>query len=232
MSYILEALKKSDQQRQRGAAPTLQTAQFTVAVPKRSSHVYYGLLAVILLGAGVTIGWLHPWQPVQASSEAGPVAVRSNSSAARQIASAPFALPPGRNGTTAQEPVTPEAIPAAAQPVPATGAVKPAKAKIVSAVPSGAAEPPPEKPAAPADVALEQTAIPLYELPMQIQQEIPAMEIQLHAYSQIPGERLVSINSIRLREGSSLMAGLRLEQITPDGMIFSYKGYRFWRGIR
>jgi hypothetical protein len=29
-----------------------------------------------------------------------------------------------------------------------------------------------------------------------------------------------------------LMSGLQLEQITPDGMIFSYKGYRFKRGIR
>ena len=26
--------------------------------------------------------------------------------------------------------------------------------------------------------------------------------------------------------------GLKLEQITPDGMIFSYKGYRFSRGVR
>ena len=70
------------------------------------------------------------------------------------------------------------------------------------------------------------------ELPVAIQQEIPAMTVQLHAYASNPSERLVSINSIRLREGESLMLGLKLEQITPDGMIFSYKGYRFQRGIR
>jgi general secretion pathway protein B len=90
----------------------------------------------------------------------------------------------------------------------------------------------PEKPASLVGVAQEQKAIPMDELPLQIRQEIPAMTVQLHAYSSNPSERLVYINSIRLLEGGSLMLGLRLEQITPDGMIFSYKGYRFKRSIR
>lgn len=58
------------------------------------------------------------------------------------------------------------------------------------------------------------------------------MTIQFHAYSSIPANRMVSVNSMMLHEGESLMPGLRLEQITVDGMIFSYKGYRFLRGIR
>ena len=90
----------------------------------------------------------------------------------------------------------------------------------------------PEKSASIAGVAQEQKAIPMAELPLQIQYEIPAMTVQLHAYSSNPSERLVYINSTKLREGGSLMLGLRLEQITPDGMIFSYKGYRFQHGIR
>ena len=43
---------------------------------------------------------------------------------------------------------------------------------------------------------------------------------------------IVSINSRMLKEGESLAPGLRLEQITPDGVILSYKGYRFQHGIR
>jgi len=93
-------------------------------------------------------------------------------------------------------------------------------------------KPLPEKSAGIAEVAPDQEALRFDELPVQIQREIPEMTVQLHAYSSNPGERLVSINSIRLREGGSLMLGLRLEEITPDGMIFSYKGYRFRRGIR
>ena len=84
----------------------------------------------------------------------------------------------------------------------------------------------------PAKIVQMQQAMPFEDLPFAIQQEIPAMAVQLHAYSSKRSESLVSINSIRLRDGESLMPGLRLEQITPDGMIFSYKGYRFQRGIR
>ena len=89
-----------------------------------------------------------------------------------------------------------------------------------------------EKPASIAEAPASQDTLRFEELPLSIQREIPAMAIQLHAYARKPAERLVSINSIRLREGGQLMAGLRLEEITPDGMIFSYRGYRFRRGIR
>ncbi|OFZ66092.1 MAG: hypothetical protein A2V79_02040 [Betaproteobacteria bacterium RBG_16_56_24] len=199
MSYILDALKKSDQQRQRGTTPALPIAQVTVAVPKRHLFIYYGLLAAVLLVTGVMIGWLHPWQHEQTLPETEPI--------------------------TAESP-----IPISQQVEPAQSE-KPGDTALVSAEP-GAAEPVPDKSAKLAGVAAEQEAIPLNELPLTIQQEIPAMTVQLHAYSSNSIERLVSVNSTRLREGEYLMPGLRLEQITPDGMIFSYKGYRFQRGIR
>jgi general secretion pathway protein B len=70
------------------------------------------------------------------------------------------------------------------------------------------------------------------DLPPAIRQELPTMSIAVHAYSSNPKDRLVSINNRMLREGDILQPGLGLEQITPDGMIFSYKGYRFIRGVR
>jgi len=229
MSYILDALKKSDQQRQRGATPTLQAAQVTVAEPKHPMLIYYGLLAAVLLGAGIMIGWLHPWQPEQPLLAPTPLGTEPIA------APAPLTAPPEMPGETAQEFPAPN-LARAGQAVPVTGAVMPSNPALVSSAPSAAVSMPdksmPEKSASIAGVAQEQKAIPMNELPLQIQQEIPAMTVQLHAYSSDPSERLVSINSIRLREGGSLMLGLRLEQITPDGMIFSYKGYRFQRGIR
>jgi general secretion pathway protein B len=197
MSYILDALKKSDQQRKRGAIPPLQTAQVTAAAPQRNMFAYYGLLAVLLLGAGIMVGWLHPWQAEQPISATASI-----------VAEAPI-------------PVSQQAAPLPA-PTEHLG-----KTEVASA-----AEPIQKKPPAVIVAAQEQQATPFDELPLQIQQEIPAMKVQLHAYTKTPSERLVSINDIRLREGASLMSGLRLEQITPDGMIFSYKGYRFQRGIR
>jgi len=241
MSYILEALKKSDQQRQLGATPTLQAAQVMAAAPKRPMLIYYGLLAAVLLGAGIIIGWLRPWQSEQPPFVTEPVAAISPISISQQTAPAPLTTPPGVPGKTAQEFPAPN-LTRAGQVVPVAGAMKPNSPALDSpGTPSAGATIPDmsmpeksmtEKSASIAGVAQEQKAISIDELPFQIQREIPAMTVQLHAYSNVPSERLVSINSIRLREGGSLMLGLRLEQITPDGMIFSYKGYRFQHGIR
>ena len=229
MSYILDALKKSDQQRQLGATPTLQAAQLTVAAPKRPMFIYYGLLAIVLLVAGIAIGWLRPWQPEQPLPMTEPLA-----------APAPLTAPPEMPSKTAQE--FPAAnLTRAGQPVPVAGDMQPNSPALDSSGTPSAAAPIPDKTmpdntmpksASIAGVAQEQKAIPFDELPASIQREIPGMTVQLHSYSSNPSERLVYINSTRLREGDSLMPGLSLEQVTPDGMIFSYKGYRFQRGIR
>ena len=54
----------------------------------------------------------------------------------------------------------------------------------------------------------------------------------VHAYSGSPRDRLVGINNRMLREGDYVAPGLKLEQITPEGMIFGYKGYSFRRGVK
>ena len=70
------------------------------------------------------------------------------------------------------------------------------------------------------------------ELPLSILQELPNMQISLHLYSTKRKNSFVSINNQMLQEGAFPAPGLRLDQITPDGMIFSYKGYRFRRGVQ
>lgn len=237
MSYILDALKKSDQQRQRGATPTLQAVQTTMAAPKRPSSIHYGLLAAVLLGAGILIGWLRPWQVEQPPSEAEPIASKLPVSIPQQTAPALLPAAPEIARRAAQEFPVPDPVPAV-QSVPKADAAKPddALAPVSAAVPSAAAPMQEthrtEKPASPAAVEQERRVMPMAELPPQIRQEIPAMAVQLHAYSSNPAERLVNIDFRRLREGAYVTPGLRLEQITPDGMIFNYKGYRFERGIR
>ncbi len=219
MSYILEALKKSDQQRQRSAAPTLPAA--TVAVETSRKPVYYGLFAAALLGAGIAIGLLRPWQ-VPATE---PAAARSPVLISKQPARTPLYSPSEMAGKTAQQSPAPNSTPAAL-PAPKVE-IQQAVATVGRAKP-GAAAPMPLADSADAPPR----AMPMTELPASIQQEMPAMTIQFHAYSSIPANRLVSINSLMLHEGESLMPGLRLEQITVEGMVFSYKGYRFQRGIR
>ena len=230
MSYILEALKKSDQQRQRSATPTLLTSHEPAAVPAKPVLLYYGLLAAVLLSAGISIGWLRPWQAD--APEATPVSVKSMEPATvlpdltpQPVASEKIKVPQPGSPTPVTVPATPS--------VPEVVALKTATAAPAKTVPAITA-PVLEKPAiAPiAEAPQEQKTIPMAELPPNIQQEIPAMTIPLHAYSSKPRDRLVSINGRILRESENLTSDLRLEQITPDGMIFSYKGYRFRRGVQ
>jgi general secretion pathway protein B len=242
MSYILDALKKSDQQRQRGAAPTLQAAQLTVAAPKRPLFISYGLLAAVVLVSGIMIGWLHPWQaerqpPVPALPGTEAVAAKPQIPISRQATlttpgplTAPTEMPgKGAQGmTAANRSRAAVATPAAMKP----DQPAPVGSGTTGSGTSAVAAPMADDSARPAGAAQQQKAMRMDELPVQIQREIPAMAVQLHAYSNLPGERIVYINSTKLREGDSLVPGLMLEQITPDGMIFSYKGYRFQHGIR
>ena len=203
MSYILDALKKSDQQRQRGTTPTLPPAQATVTAPKQSSSVYFGVLAAVLLCAGVAIGWLHPWQAEQPVRAAEHFAARPAITNTSQTALMPRPDQPAMAEKPEQKLPAPN-------PAPVFSAKEPASTAIADQ---------------------EQKAPPFAELPLAIQQELPDIRIQLHSYSNKSINSIVSINSRMMKEGDSLAPGLRLEQITPDGVILSYKGYRFQHGI-
>jgi hypothetical protein len=65
MSYILDALRKSEQQRQRGATPLMFTTQISSNVEKKPVTLLYGLFAIILICLGILIGWLRPWQQIE-----------------------------------------------------------------------------------------------------------------------------------------------------------------------
>jgi len=235
MSYILDALRKSDQQRKRGAAPTLLAGQ-AAAAPKQPPLLSYGLLAAALLGAGMLIGWLRPWQAAQAPPRTELVAAKPPESIPRQAAPAPVAMVPEPQLQNAA-PLAPAARAPAhvpAKPHPAARA-KPETAVASRAAGSGAAVKAPAQGQAAgtaADAGRAQAVISMAELPLSIQQELPAMTITVHAYSGNPRDRLVGINNRMLHEGDEAAPGLRLEQITPDGMIFGYKGYSFRRGVK
>ena len=209
MSYILDALRKSDLQRQHGMAPTLQG---TTLLARTHAHVpawVYGVLAILLIAAGIGIGWVRPWQsdkPAQEPSQSAPAQLRD-----------PAATPP-----VAIESVVAQQAPARQDETPVRRAPPPPFA--AEHAPASAAHTPAD--AAPVKV------LAWAELPTAIQQELPALNITVHAYSARPADRMVGINNSMLREGASIAPGLKLDEITPDGMVFSYKGYRFKRSIQ
>ncbi|MEF9438437.1 MAG: general secretion pathway protein GspB [Candidatus Mariimomonas ferrooxydans] len=89
--------------------------------------------------------------------------------------------------------------------------------------------PPPAEPQPPLDIDAEpeQGVVDIDKLPSSVREGLPNMSISGHIYSNKPASRIVAINSQVLREGEDIAAGLKLEEITPTGVILSYKGLRF-----
>jgi hypothetical protein len=70
-----------------------------------------------------------------------------------------------------------------------------------------------------------------YELAPQIRDALPNLSVSMLIYSEKHEDRWININGFKKREGEEISAGLKLEQITPDGAIFSYHGHRFYKGV-
>ena len=252
MSYILEALRNSDQQRQHGATPTLLTAHENAAARKPVAFLQYSLVAVLLVAAGIAIGWVRPWQ---GGPQAPAAAVVANSPTPNRIASQPvqmqadpgagsgpatpaYKTAPGTQAAVVTGAVTqaaPETTKQALSAMAAAGTSEASGPVIAGVAKDTAAAIATAKTATgpvQGTATQEKAVMTLAGLPVAIQQEIPRMAISVHAYSGTPANRLVSINDQLLREGDALAPGLRLDEITEDGMIFSYKGYRFRTGTR
>jgi general secretion pathway protein B len=255
MSFILDALKKSEAERRQGEVPRLQNDPF--APPPRRRPLWPLLLALaLLLNGGVFAWWLL------ARDEAPATVALPADRSAQSAAGGPStsAAPAGLPTPMAAESVTLPPEPAVAgAPVPATAGPSPAlpaepavvtvvieeapvKAAAPAAHPAPAktaeSTPPPRRaqpaataparprPAAAAPVA--EAFPPVSELPGNVRSSLPALNLQLHLFTPAPERRLVRLNGLNLREGGSSGDGLNVVEITQDGVKLSYGGNRFF----
>jgi general secretion pathway protein B len=116
------------------------------------------------------------------------------------------------------------AVAASRAALPASVLASPARAAIVNANQSAGKARSGEAPQA--------GSISSSALAASIRKQLPPLSVAVHAYSNISQDRFVGINGRMLREGDILAPDLRLEQITPGGMIFTYRGYRFQRAAQ
>jgi general secretion pathway protein B len=56
---------------------------------------------------------------------------------------------------------------------------------------------------------------------------LPQLRLDMHVYDAKPQARFALINMRRLHEGDSLEGGVRVEAITPDGVVMSHNGTKF-----
>jgi general secretion pathway protein B len=136
-----------------------------------------------------------------------------------------FIAPPGSLSTPLPLPgarLPPGAVPGQVPPAP--GAALPwaavstsgmAPAAIAAALPVA---PPPTIP------VVFQT---LDELPGALRGAIEGVRIQLYLYAPAARQRWLMVGGKRLREGEDLVDGVRLEEITPQGLVLSQGAQRF-----
>ncbi len=249
MSFILDALKKSESARQRQAGPSL--FEVKVAAPGPGLPTWAIVLGALLLINIVVFGWVllrrPPRQvaavPVQALSPAVAVGASrppapvvsspggtagipaaSPDSARQAPAAASAGAPPGAAGAS------PGSVPAR-QAMPAQSASGAGPLGIAPAGDADSADYAPAIQPAPAGgpgARQGEPSLPRYQdLAATPGVSLPRLHLDLHVYDANPRKRYVMINMQTLREGDSLPDGVTVVSIRPDGVVLSYEGRQF-----
>ena len=204
MSYILDALKKSDQERKQGDVPNLQTVHVAVTPEQKSAWPMYALILFLLMSLAFVIGIV-----ISEKREVG------------LVLDGKQARPPieyVQNEANETKAVIEEKKKASVEPEPVI-----VKEKIAEIVPvlAGVNRSPSIK-----DSAINEIAY-LHELDDYQQQLIPEMSFAGHVYSSVVTSRSVIINDRSMSEGESLMEGMVVEQITSNGVVFRFNDMLF-----
>jgi general secretion pathway protein B len=240
MSYILEALKKLEQKRKQDESAVNPLAFQAVAgrgPGKRPLWPYVLCVALLLNGAGI-LWWVGPWREAERGRQLPPPVNQSDPSVPASPAStenkdqalkgdAKEVLPPVTSSTppvaaAIKEPRDP--------PLPAPSRVAPqgSVAKQPAQTRNGSRE---ARARTEAKAHVNGRIARLYDLPASVAAGLPDLKMSLHYYNAEPQARFARINDKTLREGQTLIEGLKVEEIIPAGVVFTYQGHRFLIGI-
>jgi general secretion pathway protein B len=239
MSYILDALRRADAERERGGVPSLHTQQYG-ALPgddeePRSPRLLLTVIVVLVLALGSAVAW-NLWG---GRDTAPRVAVQSGvltpppvpPTTATSVAPAPAATMP--NPSVAVPSPTPSSVtpPSVAQATPATTGDEPeARRRLLAAAASmkaerrGAARTAPSPPLR-GPAASSATSSTPGKLPEALRRELPTLAFGGASFSKDPASRMVIFNGRVFHEGDVIAPDLVLQQIRNKAAIFSYKGF-------
>ncbi len=240
MSYILDALRRADAERERGAVPSLQSQQHTIieddAAPARPRSLVWAVvaLAVAVLGllAWNFLGGTAPpaRAPVEGSITTPVPAPLPTIQPAPALPTATVpavppevsAAPPSATAMPAPQPPAPPPAVAAAPPTARTAAAEARRAPAPA---------PPAKRVGTAPTAAPATAEPRVhsqaELPEEIRRDLPKLVIGGSSYSGDAASRMVMINGQVFHEGDRLAPDLVLERIRLKSAVLAFKGWRY-----
>ena len=253
MSYILDALRRAQAERGRGAVPGLHTPVLPApgtSPPGPPRAAIPGWLAVTMaatvavLAAGAAWWALQP-PAVPVHQGAGPVPVPGPGPVPREVEVATTPLPsstpapppgavpepalavpmaPGPAARTSAQGV----VPRAAGTAPQRGMPPPPDRKPAQAPPAASASPPPSAPPPHGAVAAPTgTIFAPADLPDAVRAQLPVLQISGATYSSNPEYRMAIVNGQVLHEGDPAAPGLLLEKIEPGRTVWSFQGYRY-----
>lgn len=230
MSFILDALRKSEGERQRDAMPGISRMPLAV---NQSRLPGWAVLVMILLGISVLAlaagWWLDFARPPEtrrvaddSAAELDVATNRSESAAGERIespqppAARRPAAPRDAAPTVGAAQATPPAPDVTAPPLaPPRAAIRAAETLTAAPSPSRAAGPGSAR-SLPNPAELRARGI-----------DIPELDLQLHSFSDVAEQRFVFVNGARYREGETLRSGPRVVEIVPEGVILSHLGREF-----
>lgn len=224
MSYILDALKKSEQERGHGNIPDVQTVHSSSLNYRSEKKAYwpYILIAAIVLNLLAIVYFIVDKkipENIEATTQQTIVATLAITESDAtpeviEIAKKPTIVTSNDNKKTAIE-ISEDNITTntnkKTQPI-----------EKIETIDTKTKEP-----------TTSNTAkiLEFYELPESIKQNLPSIVISAHVYSTNPMQRSIVINNNFLEEGEYVLDGLILQEITPNGAIFNYQGTVFNYGV-
>jgi general secretion pathway protein B len=222
MSFILDALKKSEIERQRQSMPGLIDAPSAL---RRSRLPLWAVLLGCLLAVNIVVlvfVLLRNGTPAVASAPAR----RADTAAPAEVKSpavddhfSPLSTAP----VYAPEIPVQAAETSSSAPAPALEAPHPGAQR---AAPHTFRRPDPVLVDAEANDN-EELLPSINEINLTGAQALPEMHLDVHVYATKPADRFVYINMRKYHEGNTLQEGPVLERIRRDGVVLNYQGVRF-----
>ncbi len=232
MSFILDALKKSELERQRQSVPGLVDSGVARPRPRLPA---WAIALGLLLAVNLLVLLFVLTRSFLASSHSAP----PRSAAARVgVAESQGAMPPAVDAPAAgnghfsplDTPVYAPEVPLASPLPAAAGLPAPDVARSVSV--GG----PVSVKAHRRDPLLndedykmnDDELLPtINEVTLTGAQALPELHLDVHVFATRPAERFVYVNMRKYHEGATLQEGPTIERIRRDGVILSYQGLRF-----
>jgi general secretion pathway protein B len=221
MSFILDALKKSEIERQRQSVPGLMDTRLS---PRRNRLPFWAIALGVLLGINLLVLTFvltrksapaaHATQPADAASTPE-AAVPPETQHFSPLDTAPVYAPeiPVAAGETAA-PLQPPIARRASTSGPGIAAAHPARH--------------PDPLLTDEDARANQEVLPsISEINLTGAQALPDLHLDVHVYATKAAERFVYVNMHKYHEGARLQEGPTIERIRRDGVVLSYQGLRF-----